>query len=381
MTFTNSYYAYIENGKNEYAPVTSAASVNPMIYFTGYHRIPNQVWADYMNPRQWFEMIYGSRALCIKSASIMISNMIPLTEQAAIQGNATFTTFNNTIYALCYEDNSYETDWEESTDRPDRLWFREGLNMVTNTRYMLPTYTHSIVRTVANPDVVTCPHAFAWDPLINAESIKELRPGKNAVQYHWSASEDRWINTHLMQQFDPSHTPGTSNTETWFSKNIYYQNLANITPHMRVNFTAKMSDTNTKGPAGLKPAILTPSDPFTSYLKPIPNWFIKMVPLFDAGHNLIKTTAQVLITTKLTVETLPMTNAIQAPVVRGISDLGHSNGVAPISSFHYKTELSNNSGKLYGTAEPATYIPRITKDTAPQRPMSPPVRFERSTKM
>ena len=56
----------------------------------------------------------GESFKCI-GVSATVQNMIPLTEQVAIQGNATFTQFNNTMYALGFNDTMYDTPYNYLT--------------------------------------------------------------------------------------------------------------------------------------------------------------------------------------------------------------------------------------------------------------------------
>uniref|UniRef100_A0AAU7BB52 NS1 protein n=1 Tax=Pleurosicya ichthamaparvovirus TaxID=3156507 RepID=A0AAU7BB52_9VIRU len=361
-TFTNSFYAYIENGKNDYPAVDTAKTTNPITYKTGYHRIPNQVWSDFLNPSQWFDLVYNSAKFRVVSASCIVSNMIPLTEQVAIQGNATFTTFNNTIYAICYEDHAYETDWEETVaTNLDNFWHREGLT--NKARFMLPTYTHSIFRTTSIPNGVADLEliTMAWDPLIKAEDIKELRPGKNAVQFSWSADEIRFLNCHMMQSFDPTFTPGTQGTSTVYSQEVHMFNTMNITPHNKLNKWALMGDLNDPARGFKKQdAVKFPGVDEQNYLKPIPNWFIKMIPLFDSTNNLIKTTAQVLITMKLTVEIIPDNRAVQVPNIHGLLTLNYTPGTMPSALFHVKGTQQQNEGVLaIGQSVKGATVPEV----------------------
>jgi len=243
-----------------------------------------------MNPKDWFTLIFNSKAFCVTGVRCTVSNMIPLTEQTSIQGNATFTTFNNTIYAICYTDHEYETEWEEIIGtNTDNFWHREGLT--NGARFMLPTYTHGIWRTDSNPGNHYNVY-YGWDPLIHAGELFELRPGKNAVSYDWQATEKHFINTNVMQQFDPTWTPGPLGVATVYSQEMHLVNNSNVTPHGHLNRWIAQTDLN---PASLsawkKSAIQHPGIMEQQWSKPIPNWFIKMIPLFDSANALIKTTA------------------------------------------------------------------------------------------
>lgn len=349
-TYKNSYYAYIENGALDY-PSQNTSKLNPIEYNTGYHRIPNQVWGNYLHYGQWYDMMANNSAFCVKSVSCTVSNMIPLTEQSAIQGNATFTTFNNTIYAICYDDVYYETEFEEEVSPQETLFYREG--KITNARYMLPTYKHGIY---AVPISGSGPSPiFAWDPLVNAEEILELRPGKNAVKFTWTASEDIWMNTQMCQSFDPSWTPGAANTSTAYTIDHHNMWGRNITPHHKLNYYVNTHDTG----GVTKQAIKTPGFPGFNYDKPINNWFIKMIPLYDSNNALIKTTAQVLITMSITLDVKPAKHAMNAPCVpyHSLITIDYQNQRA----YWYGNNIGlQNKGSLYSSGPTkGSFVPAL----------------------
>ncbi|QGW62417.1 putative structural protein VP [Syngnathus scovelli chapparvovirus] len=359
MKFSNSYYAYIENQKNDYPDI--GLERNPSEYQTGYHRIPNQYWASFLTPKDWFNLIYNNKAFRVVGARCTVSNMIPLTEQAAIQGNTTITTFNNTIYALCYTDNNYETEWEEPAARDLSFMWREGLT--NGARHMLPTYKHGIYRTTTSQAHNVF---YGWDPLCKAENILELRPGKNAVTFEWHAKEEIWLNTHMMQQFDPTHTPGIANTATVYSQEIHNQTHSNVTPHSHLNRWISQTDT---APATArhwsKQAIQRPGIMEQQFRYPIPNWFIKMIPLFDSQNNLIKTTAQVLITMELTVDTIPQSLAINMPIIDDIIAPNHTPNSVPYCMFRYQPIIPINVGVLPAPPTKGVFIPELPARSDP----------------
>ncbi|XP_077433206.1 uncharacterized protein LOC144058697 [Vanacampus margaritifer] len=304
----------------------------------------------YMTPRDWFQLIYNHWAFRVTGARCTVSNMIPLTEQTAIQGNTTITTFNNTIYALCYTDDNYEIEWEEPAQASyNQFWYREGLT--NGARFMLPTYKHGIYRTSTHSQHNIF---FGWDPMCNAGTILELRPGKKAITYEW-------LNTHMMQQFDPTHTPGRANTATVHSQEIHTMTDTNITPRDHLNRWISQMDlmpTNT-GRHWNKNAIIRPGIMEQQWRSPIPNWFIKMIPLFDSANNVIKTTAQVLITMELSVDTAQERLAINMPLMESIINAQHDNNHLPRCTFHTITHIPINRGVLAQPPTKGNFIPEV----------------------
>lgn len=245
FTATNTWMCYIENNPYVYPTdhdniVSGSSAIN-----TGWHIIPNILWRHFLTPKQWANLIISSEAYHVDSLSVEIFNMIPMTQQLAIQGNTVFTAFNNCIYALGYKDELYETNWEnwydESLgDQNHNLLYKEGqvvqYNNTSKLRYKLPVYqwhppnarTRS-ARTYENWDGQTNqqsavfpggnsvtptkyygrPSGVLWDPMNRPKHLMELRPGKNSIHYGWeshSCDSERWFNLDQLVWWHP-YTP------------------------------------------------------------------------------------------------------------------------------------------------------------------------------
>ena len=74
------------------------------------------------------------------------------------------------------------------------LQYREGFNPVTNTRISLPNYEYYMFGIY---DKGVDINVLRWDPLMNPQHLMELRPGKNAIKFHWErdpADNAKWMN-------------------------------------------------------------------------------------------------------------------------------------------------------------------------------------------
>jgi len=321
ITFHTFYFAYITNEANQYDQQDHPQSGYIWVQNTGWHFIPNQCIDDFMLPYQWYRLCTAGESFKCVGVSCTVQNMIPLTEQVAIQGNNTFTQFNNTMYALGFNDTLYDTPYNylNSADYP--IQFREGLVIKpdeTKVRLQLPTYKYYEIRNVAGDAKIR-----RWDPFQHPEHLMELRPGKNAISFSWSEdkSDDRdyFINQITMQT---SMLPA--------NKRVAGQNYVDINDKDRILYgsldtlqedNAKLHKENQYPTIDWKEFFLTPTCktlehfntwmhcnvPFggaanvlQSYLtddryynKPIPNRFIKLVPLYNAKNDIIPTEAQI----------------------------------------------------------------------------------------
>lgn len=354
VTFTNCTYAYITNDPYKY-PSKYDGKPTPIKVETGWHIIPNQQYGDWLTPKQWFTLMYEAESFSLAGCSVTVQNMIPLTSNPAIQGTASFTAFNNTIYALGYTDNCYETVWRENDKLT--LWEREGVswNGTTATRYMIPQYEHIIWNTEEIQSIGAW-ESYFWDPMVLAEDLQELRPGKNAIKYAYSAGKQVWYNTTVQQQFDPNWSPAGANKPAIYSitaKQVNNFKLDNITPHNNVNAYISTEDTHptcdTAAPSVKSAApwnhitIQKPSTVGRSHGKPCPQWFIKMIPIFDENGALIKTTAQVCMYRTITFNITPKKRAINMPLYPPMTHKLDTH-------YNYVHNVLDNSGWLSASA-------------------------------
>nr|QTE03878.1 MAG: VP1 [Turdus pallidus Chaphamaparvovirus] len=248
---------------------------------TGWHILPNLLWGHLASPRQWWDMVFRFEAISVKSISTKLFNPIPIQTALSFQGTNTFPAFNNTVYAMGYTDDIYETPWfpwhTPFYPGPHDMYyewnpaFKEGLIPVKRSdkydpdiigaksreelegkphnfpvefpsqitqnkpscylqdvyrRQQLPTYWyHMPYCQYPKKEVVTAgwkgiltyfeeawldtSGAF-WDPLNRPSELKELRPGKNMIEYSWSAhpsDEGIWFNTDRIAFLPPYPRP------------------------------------------------------------------------------------------------------------------------------------------------------------------------------
>lgn len=286
VTFTNTRIVYIKNGVNQ-MDMGVVSSYNesgpPKLSYsnytqnTGWHVIPNQQWWDYLTWKNWHHLITNYEYICPAHVEVTIQNLIPLTDDLSIAQDTTFMSFNNTIYALTYQDNIYETHQQQFND--PKLYYREGLNLTTpgstaGTKDYLPVYIHRLPY-ISSGGLLRS----AWDPLVKADHLGELRPGKNAVKFSWSRNA---------QDNDKWYFLGS-----WFSTDRSYDVSDKV---VFDNFSDTMQATQLVTPGELYKqypdnAALGPkrSSEYLYYWKyPIPNMFIKMVPIFNTKNALLK---------------------------------------------------------------------------------------------
>lgn len=319
VEYANTNIEYITNDPNQlYAGTIVDDALKNKVWSvkTGWHFIPNQRWANFLNPRQWFDLVTNHESFRLSKIEITVQNMIPLTDNLSIDQNTTFMSFNNTIYALGYQDNIYETVFVEGDNEEDLLW-REGIKykMTTSStiaiqgKSYLPQYTHFLPMQLDKPLAI-----YGWDPMVFSNQLSELRPGKNAIQYGWSrssADDDKWYSTG--KWFSMSNMNDASNKPVFESFFTDYK-LTIMTPSSKAKSSIRfnyLKDKRTK---------LQKHD--TIWQHPIPNMFIKMIPIFGTKNQLLKHEAQVVITKKIYFDVTPRKQAGNFPqMVEAYADL------------------------------------------------------------
>nr|QKE54980.1 MAG: capsid protein [Parvoviridae sp.] len=240
ITFENCYITYIQNQPHQYPNQTTVNYTPGTEFNSGWHVIPNMLWRHVCNPRQWHTLVSNYEAYHVEGVDCTIFNMVPLTDQIAIQQTSTFTAFNNCVYGWCYTDDLYETDWHNwwAHDTYSNEWlnlaYKEGLQRIgpsSNKRNMLPIYAYKAPQfrqatdeTWANSNISgsgvgvynqnATPSGVFWDPLNRPSQISELRPGKNAVHYTWQChpcDENKWYNIDMLANWFPYTTTGPYN--------------------------------------------------------------------------------------------------------------------------------------------------------------------------
>lgn len=258
VSIENSYLCYITNQPYVYpANNTSSIQVVPNStgplhsLNTGWHILPTMLWKHFVDPKRWCELNIKYEAYRVDGYTVSVFNMVPMTTQLAIQGNTIFTAFNNCIYGLGYQDTLYETEWHNWYHESDQgnnfnLLYKEGLMMApeqnTSHRFVLPRYLWQITNPVATelqtwnqvsfrddntipgnvnfhidgvfPAKGYYPTGLVWDPLNRPSELKEIRPGKNAIQFSWERHDcdaNKWFNFDQIASWFPYTASGPYN--------------------------------------------------------------------------------------------------------------------------------------------------------------------------
>lgn len=299
VTYENCQIVYFNNNFNKLYNSTNVTGTVSTNQDTGWHLIPNQLYQNWMTPRQWFDLVTNHDKYRPHSCEVTVQNMIPLTDNLSIDQSTTFMTFNNTIYALGYTDKHYETFL---TTNPMSCLYKEGAIFTFDkgdiqSKLSLPIYNHKLIK---SPDGTLYQKGYGWDPFIHPSSLMELRPGKNAIKFSWSA--------------DPV------DSDKWYSTSI--QNLTVQSSSLVTDKHLQNTDYRTQI---ITPGQLQKEDPRNDFKRneillyhklwryPINNWFIKMVPILNSNNALLKHEAQVVLVRKFTFEVTPRTNTTNFP--------------------------------------------------------------------
>lgn len=303
VTYTNTTIRYIKNAVNacDSGSIIYTATDKYYTQNTGWHVIPNHNWRDLMTYKDWYHMSTNYEYVCPKSLTVQVQNLIPLTDDLSIAQDTTFMSFNNTIYALTYEDRLYETGIQEFAD--PKIYYREGFgyNVATGAieKKYLPIYLHRLPALSGTTALV---QAF-WDPLVHSSHLGELRPGKNSVTYNWSrhsADNDKWV---CLNRFFRTDKEYDLTNKAVFAQNDTNYNNSPITPGELWKQDPRNDTMYTSKAVEYK-----------YYWKyPIHNMFIKMIPIMDSKGNLMKHEGQVVITTKFTLDVKKSTKANNMP--------------------------------------------------------------------
>lgn len=361
---------YLENIPYSYPPDDNAVVNSTMLgswnYLTGWGILPNILWKHFATPKAWADFCIKYEAYHIDSMKITVFNMIPMTTQLAIQGNTLFTAFNNTIYALAYQDQLYETGWmnwfEDEINEaciPNLAW-KEGLlyniNSTTKKRSRLPIYSwplpvsrtqneHTWANSYSSSGNAVYPlngrpSGLFWDPLNRPDELKELRPGKNAVHFTWESHQcdgNLWYNIDQIAQWYPYTATGPYNVahqrpgqyhiteeddpdalatkyqSRQYTNDYTIPNFANVPIMSAAWWWHEM-----KGSIGqawnTQKLDLFFCGTEAEQAKYLPEqFFLKLIPLFDASGTNIEISAQISVRTELHVSAKKRRSAIYCP--------------------------------------------------------------------
>nr|QKE54958.1 MAG: capsid protein [Parvoviridae sp.] len=304
VEYSNTNVHYYTNAVNKMYYFKNDAKKEFNLQETGWHFIPNKNYSNWLTPRQWFDLITNHDKFRLMSMECTVQNEIPLTDNLAIGQDTTFMTYNNTIYGLGYTDKHYETAPVESIFD---LTMREGVVVDAKTgnitgKMTLPLYNHPLVK----QSTTDCFAVFAWDPFIHANSLMELRPGKNAIGFKWEAhpsDHDKWYTTScycaLQNNNDDTNIPTRNTTSTDYRDSW-------MAPGQLMKGDPRTSD------------FINKKTNIYKYIwnYPITNWFMKMMPIVDTKNNLLKHQGQVVINRKIRFEVTPRTNTTNFPQIQ-----------------------------------------------------------------
>lgn len=186
-----------------------------------------------------------------------------------------------------------------------------------------------------NDGRIPIPSGIFWDPLNRPDKLMELRAGKNSMSYNWSCApcdEGKWYNIDQLAAWAPwtpagpycgakrpktfkySHTDDpdqctsrglAQSTTVPVESNLAVQEYADYTlpdfsdipvvPNTWFwqEIRSSIVDATIGSDWWKKPDKYWPGTEWEQYKYPPTQWFVKGIPLFDEGDNLIRTTTQI----------------------------------------------------------------------------------------
>nr|WOX03047.1 capsid protein VP1 [Psittaciform chaphamaparvovirus 6] len=365
-TITNTYMAYISNQPYNYPSDQSANVALNSAFNTGWNVIPNMLWRHVCTPKQWAELQIKYEAYHVEGLTVTLFNMVPMTTQLAIGGQSVFTSFNNTIYAVGYQDDLYETAWEpwlvdsNKNVMPNLAW-KEGQIQVpgsnTKKRNELPVYLWQTPTRRVNsnttwansplsgsglgvfPEQEQLPSGLFWDPFNRPDHLQELRPGKNAINFRWNchpSDESIWFNFDQLAAWYPYTAtgpyPGGTRPDQWKLTNemdpdrlatqhehnphlndYTIPNLANQPLVPCAWWWKEMQQSLIEDWDKSKADLRFPGTEYEQAHYPPEQMFVKMIPLFDDNGTLVEITANVSIKVELKLKCKTRRSAIFCP--------------------------------------------------------------------
>nr|QKE54975.1 MAG: capsid protein [Parvoviridae sp.] len=378
-TYSNVYQFYITNNPYNYPTpdsntVDAGSEVN-----TGWHVLPNQLNQHFLTQGQWADLINSSSTYTVQSISMDVFNMIPLIENLAIAGTTTFWSFNNCVYGWGYSDEYHETpyfnwmkiNWSASHPLNDpntspNLLYKEGRQCPLGTQwkqqvppiysYKYPLYRISSNSTWSNTNdagsgkgvypglyntKTIVPKAAIWDPLNNAEALKEIRPGKNNLHFEHTFTNPPTFNSDLFATMSPYAATGPyeGNQRPYTYQQTLeddpdqlcsrFEDDTTYNDYTRPNFAnsplvpsgwwwKEIQQSICDSPSIKKPNVFWPGTEREMCSEPPPQWFMKLVPLWKADSlggnpNIIPCVAQVSCKTTIVFKYTERKSAIFTP--------------------------------------------------------------------
>lgn len=347
VSYMNSNVYYLDSKYNTlFCGSTVTGAENVWRQQTGWCFIPNNRYDNWLTHKQWFDLVTNHNKFIPHSCEIIVQNMIPLTDSLSIAQDTTFMSFNNTIYALGYQDNKYECNMREENSYPELYW-REGITYKQNgnapaqdKKLTLPEYLHYLpmvkLANVWRPYTI-----YAWDPFCSPESIMELRPGKNSLVFSWKrsgADDGNWVSTQAF--FGTVNTSDNSNIPQMWD---YYQDFKGtiVTPPLNSKNDPRNTNTNKKMSLHYQ----------QFYHNPIPMMMLKLMPIMSTTNQELKQSAMIVIIRKISFEVTPRKGSINFPVLERSMASGFS-GQYNVEDSAWKLPYSNTLGPIQYTGAP-----------------------------
>lgn len=317
VEYMNTNIFYIKNDLNQLYGgkfVPDPNKRNFWVQHTGWHFIPNTRFDNWLTPRQYYDLMNNHSKFRVHRVELILQNMIPLTDNLAINQETTFMSFNNTIYALGYTDKHYETI--QIDEKVDLLW-REGVRYkqasysaapIISGKQYLPLYAHPLPMEKVPDSTGTLRETplaiYSWDPLVHSSSLMELRPGKNAITFSWSRhpeDDSKWFST--IQNY------WVTNAEDRSQKPIY--TYADYDFRRRWITPGGLFKVDPRNGIFENKRTMVTQDQIWKY--PMTNFFVKMMPIVGTKNQLLQHEAQVVLTRKIYFDVQPRIGAINFP--------------------------------------------------------------------
>lgn len=315
VEYMNTNVYYLNSGYNELYCGKAVAGKPIWTQNTGWSFIPNCRYDNWLTLKQMFDLITNHDKFIIHSCDVTVQNMIPLTDSLSIAQDTTFMSFNNTVYAVGYQDNKYETFMREWGQAWELLW-REGISYkqeatgaASDQKMILPSYIHYLpqVQFAGTPPTFRPYTCYAWDPFCNPDSIMELRPGKNAISFSWERNQADGNNWNSTARYlaNTNVSDNLNQPDVWAN----YANLSSevITPPLNAKNDPRNPNYNK-----------TMALHYKHYWNhPIPNMLMKLMPIMGTNNSELKQQAMVVIVKKIRFEVTPRVGCTNYPQVMG----------------------------------------------------------------
>nr|WPD49027.1 MAG: capsid protein [Protoparvovirus sp.] len=362
ISFSRVYSAYFKNQPYIFpSSYYTTYTEDKYTINTGYHVLPTMLFRHFMTQGDWAHLQINYQAYQVTGYDVSLFNLIPMTTMLSFGQTQAFTQFNNCIYAIGYQDEHYETGWEnwyaEEKYNPV-LAQTEGTYITdqnsTVRRYEFPIYQHKLPNyrlhsrwTAGNSEADASatwpaqgrPNGCIWNPMNCPNKILEYRPGKNAINFSWRVHEcdkDKWFNLDAEAHWHPytpygpymgRNRPATGKLTTEDDPDVLtsqYENTTPVNDYTWPNYFNcpivpcawwwhEMKNSIVQDFNQLKPDLFFPGTEYAQYKYPPAQCFVKGIPLFDDNNTLVNVTMQTSVKVTLHMNVKPRKSAYFAP--------------------------------------------------------------------